>query len=49
MFHIPTKEYTNNALHYVTYRKLAPPMHLPLPTEPDITVLGKTDRRGAEK
>lgn len=49
MFHIPTKEYTNNALKYITYRKLAAPMHLPLPTESDITILGKTDRRGAEK
>jgi hypothetical protein len=49
MFHIPTKEYTNNALKYITYRKLAAPMHLPLPTEADITILGKTDRRGAEK
>lgn len=49
MFHIPTKEYTNNALKYVTYRKLSAPMHLPLPTEANITILWKTDWRGVEK
>ena len=49
LFHLPTKEYTNTALHYITYRKLAAPMHLPAPTEPNITILGKTDRRGVEK
>lgn len=49
MFHLPTREYTNNALAYITYRKLPAPMYLPAPTESDITVLWKTDRRGGEK
>ncbi len=39
MFHLPTKEYTNNALKYITYRKLPAPMHVPLPTELGITIL----------
>lgn len=38
MFHVPTKEYTNNALQYVAYRKLQPPVYLP-PIDNHVTVL----------
>ncbi len=49
LFHLPTKEYNNTALRYITYRKLSAPMFLPAPTEDNITLLWKTDRRWNEK
>lgn len=48
MFHVPTKQYLNTALNYVTYRKLPAPVYLPQVTDHNVTVLGKTDWRWQE-
>jgi hypothetical protein len=48
-FHIPTKAYLNNSLHYTEYRKLPAPMTLPNVANSEknsVTLLGTTDYKG---
>ncbi len=46
LFHIPTKSFLNNTLHYIPYRKLEHPVNLPMlsnTSSDDLTILWKTE------
>jgi len=46
IFHLPNKTVSTPRLDWVSFKKIEPPLTLPLDRETDITLLGKTNFRG---